>query len=181
MEGFSMLAKASVADGEAKGLFSTLDRIIPMAFRAIGIWCGGAIVLALTVSITWEVFARYTLNAPTSWAIDLTQHLMALLTFLGGAFVMVIGGHVRADAFYRKFAGRTKAVVDTVIYAICIAYLGILTWQSSIYSWHLLITWGKSEMFPLFPAQCAVTFGAFLTGVECLRQMVHSIMALKED
>jgi TRAP-type C4-dicarboxylate transport system permease small subunit len=161
-------------------VFSILDKIIPTAFKAIGLWFGGVFVIALTISISWEVAARYFFNAPTSWSIELTQHLMAMLTFLGGAFVMVIGGHVRADAFYRKFTGKTKATVDTFIYFICIIYLGILTWQSSLYSWHLLITWGKSEVFPLFPAQFTVTLGAFFTCVECLRQMAHSIMALKE-
>jgi len=165
-------------------VFSILDKIIPKAFQIIALWFGGLCIIVLTIGTAWEVIARYLFNAPTSWSIELTEHLMAILTFLSGAFVLVLDAHVRADAFYRKFTGKTKASVDIFIYFICIIYLGTLTWQSSLYSRHLLATWARSSggvMLPLFPAQFTATLGAFFTCVECLRKMVHSIMALREE
>ena len=43
-------------------------------FESLSIWIGRAFgwcILVLTLSVTYEVFVRYVLNAPTVWAFDM--------------------------------------------------------------------------------------------------------------
>ena len=157
-----------------------LDATIPKILRAVAL-IGGLTVVVMTILITREVIGRYFFNAPSPWSVELCEHLMVVFTFLGGPYVLVLNAHVRADFFYQKVTGKSKTILDLIIYSFTIIYLGILTWMSFLYSGQLLAKWTTSSGgldLPLFPAQATVTIGAFLISVECLRKIIHSIMQL---
>ena len=54
-------------------------------FESLSIWVGRAFgwcILILTLSVTYEVFVRYVLNAPTVWVFDM------MVQMYGGLFLM---------------------------------------------------------------------------------------------
>ncbi len=77
-------------------------------------WC----VLVLTASTCYEVFMRYVLNAPTAWAFDISYMMYGALFMMSGAYAMSRNAHVRGDFIYRKWAPRTQARLDLVLYFI---------------------------------------------------------------
>ena len=83
------------------------DEKIPKVLRAIA-FIGGLSVIVMMISISREVIGRYFFNAPSSWSVELCQHLMVVFTFLGGPYVLVLNAHVRADFFYQKITGKSK-------------------------------------------------------------------------
>jgi TRAP-type mannitol/chloroaromatic compound transport system permease small subunit len=92
-------------------------RVIDIFSKRIGqafAWC----VLVLTASTCFEVFMRYVLNNPTAWAFDMSYMMYGALFMMAGAYTLSRGAHVRGDFIYRKWAPRTQARVDIVLYVI---------------------------------------------------------------
>lgn len=77
-------------------------------------WC----IVVLTLGTTYEVFVRYVLNDPTSWAFDMSYILYGGLFLMSGAYALSRGAHVRGDVFYRLMPPRTQASVELVLYVI---------------------------------------------------------------
>lgn len=77
-------------------------------------WC----IVVLTVGTTYEVFVRYVLNDPTSWAFDMSFILYGGLFLMSGAYALSRGAHVRGDVFYRLMPPRVQGSVELVLYVI---------------------------------------------------------------
>jgi len=55
--------------------------------ESLSIWVGRAFgwcILILTLSVTYEVFVRYVLNAPTVWVFDMMVQMYGGSVFNGG-------------------------------------------------------------------------------------------------
>ena len=75
-------------------------------------------IFLLTLAISYEVFARYVMKAPTDWAYDVSYMLYGTLFMMAGAYTLSRNGHVRGDFIYRNWAPRTQARVDLVLYLL---------------------------------------------------------------
>jgi TRAP-type mannitol/chloroaromatic compound transport system permease small subunit len=91
------------------------------AIDALSLWVGKAfawLILVLTLGISYEVFVRYVLIAPTTWAFDFAYINYGAMFLMAGAYTLSRNGHVRADVMYRFWRPRTQATVDLVLYII---------------------------------------------------------------
>ncbi|WP_299678477.1 TRAP transporter small permease subunit [uncultured Roseobacter sp.] len=79
--------------------------------RAFG-WC----ILILTLSVSYEVFVRYVLNAPTVWAFDMMIQMYGALFLMCGAYALAQDTHVRADVIYRLLPIKVQAGLDFLLY-----------------------------------------------------------------
>jgi TRAP-type mannitol/chloroaromatic compound transport system permease small subunit len=77
-------------------------------------WC----IIMLMLGTSWEVFVRYVLDDPTSWAFDWSYIMYGALFYMAGAYTLSRGGHVRADMFSRLWPERVQAGVELVLYII---------------------------------------------------------------
>jgi TRAP-type mannitol/chloroaromatic compound transport system permease small subunit len=96
--------------------------------------------MPLVLGVTYEVFARYLLNAPTVWAYDLAYMLYGSIFMLGAAYALRHGAHVRTDFLYNDWSERRKAVADAVGYVLFLPallfYLFALGSQA-LHSWQI--------------------------------------------
>lgn len=76
----------------------------------------GWTILILTFAISYEVFARYVLRAPTEWAFDVSYILYGTLFMLAGPYALARNAHVRGDFLYRQWSPITQAKLDLVLY-----------------------------------------------------------------
>src|SRR3970040_2498199 len=84
-------------------------------------WVGHAfswLIVVLTLHVSWEVFARYALDAPRAWAFDVMIMLYGTLFMMAGAYTLSKGGHVRGDVLYGFFLPRTQATIDLILYIV---------------------------------------------------------------
>jgi len=91
------------------------------AIESLSIWVGRAFgwcILILTLSVTYEVFVRYVLNAPTVWAFDMMVQMYGALFLMAGPYALAQDSHVRADVIYRLFPVRLQATLDFILYFI---------------------------------------------------------------
>ncbi|PHR24179.1 MAG: TRAP transporter permease DctQ [Hoeflea sp.] len=89
------------------------------AVEGLSLWVGRAFgwcILILTLSVSYEVFVRYVLNAPTVWAFDMMIQMYGALLLMCGAYALAQDTHVRADVVYRLFPVRVQATLDFVLY-----------------------------------------------------------------
>lgn len=73
-------------------------------------------IVVLTLAICYEVFCRYVLRAPTTWAYDASYMLYGTLFMMAGAYTLARNGHVRGDFLYRNWPVKRQAMVDLVLY-----------------------------------------------------------------
>src|SRR3990170_1163599 len=67
---------------------------------ALSAWVGksfGWLILVLTLGISYEVFVRYVLRAPTTWAFDFAYITYGAMFLMAGAYALSRNNHVRAD------------------------------------------------------------------------------------
>ena len=90
-----------------------IDRLNAFIGQAFG-WS----ILALTLTVCYEVVARYFFGAPTTWAFDASYMLYGTLFMMAGAYTLSRNAHVRGDFLYRNWSQRRQAWMDLVLYLL---------------------------------------------------------------
>jgi TRAP-type mannitol/chloroaromatic compound transport system permease small subunit len=88
---------------------------------SLSMWVGKAfawLILVLTLGVSYEVFVRYVLSAPTTWAFDFSYITYGAMFLMAGAYTLSRNGHVRADVLYRFWKPRTQASMDLALYIL---------------------------------------------------------------
>ena len=91
------------------------------AIEELNIWIGRAFgwcILILTLSVAYEVFVRYVLNAPTVWVFDMMVQMYGALFLMAGPYALAQDTHVRADVIYRLLPVRWQARLDLMLYIL---------------------------------------------------------------
>lgn len=89
----------------------TIDQLSKSVGHAFA-WC----IVILTVGTSYEVFVRYVLHNPTSWAFDLSYILYGGLFIMSGAYALSRNAHVRGDVFFRLWPPRVQAGLELVLF-----------------------------------------------------------------
>jgi TRAP-type mannitol/chloroaromatic compound transport system permease small subunit len=147
----------------------------------VNTWVGrvaGWLILVLTFGVSYEVFVRYLLRAPTTWAYDVSYMTYGALFLLAGAYTLSRNGHVRGDMLYRTWRPRTQARLDLFLYVIFF-FPGILALIYSGYTFaRMSVMFREVSIFspagaPVFPLKTLIPITGvllFLQGiVECIR------------
>ena len=144
-------------------------------------WC----IIILTLGTSYEVFVRYALDDPTSWAFDFSYIMYGALFYMAGAYALSRGGHVRADMFYRLWRPRTQATVELVLY-ILFFFPGILAMISSgwVYGNESMKILEKSINspvgIPIWQIKMLIPVGALLIALQVLAEVLRCVLCLRD-
>jgi len=153
-----------------------LSKTIGHAFA----WC----IVILTLGTCYEVFVRYALNDPTSWAFDLSYLMYGAVFYMAGAYTLSRGGHVRADMFYRKWPERHQAVVELVLYVLFF-FPGILALvvAGGAYGFESMrlreVSVNSPAGMPIWPLKMMIQFGAALIALQGFAEVLRCIVCLR--
>ncbi len=145
-------------------------------------WC----LMILTMGTTYEVFVRYVLTAPTSWAFDMSYTMYGAMFFMAGAYALSRGGHVRADMFYRLWKPRTQATVELVLY-ILFFFPGVIAlvlsgWQYGYDSMKIReVSVNSPAGVPIWPLKMLIPFGAGLLALQGVAEVLRCVICLREN
>jgi TRAP-type mannitol/chloroaromatic compound transport system permease small subunit len=164
----------------ARKFIYTIDQLSKTVGHAFA-WC----IVMLAVGTSYEVFVRYLLNAPTSWAFDFSYILYGGLFFMSGAYTLSRGGHVRADMFSRLWPIRVQASIELFLY-IVFFFPGVLS--MSVAGWHYAYdSFRIKEMsinspigIPIWQIKMMIPFGAALLSLQGLAEVMRCVIALRE-
>jgi TRAP-type mannitol/chloroaromatic compound transport system permease small subunit len=144
-------------------------------------WC----ILFLTFGTCYEVFMRYVLNNPTSWAFDMSYIMYGALFYMTGAYTLSRGGHVRGDVFYRLWRPRTQATVELVLYIIFffpgVLALVVAGWAYGLEAEHIREVSVNSPVgVPVWHLKLLIPFGAALLAIQGIAEVLRCTMCLRD-
>lgn len=105
-----------------------LDRWVGAVLDAMVIALAGL----LLVLLNWAVFARFVLNDSVSWGEELPAHLLAVLTFIGAAYLTRTNEHLGFDAVLRILPARAVRWVMAANLALMAGFGALLAWYGGI-------------------------------------------------
>jgi TRAP-type mannitol/chloroaromatic compound transport system permease small subunit len=144
-------------------------------------WC----IVTLTLGTCYEVFVRYALNNPTSWAFDMSYLMYGAVFYMAGAYTLSRGGHVRADMYYRKWKPRTQARVELVL-LIIFFFPGVLAlvysgWGYGFQSMRILeVSVNSPAGVPIWPLKMMIPIGATLLALQGVAELLRCVICLKQ-
>jgi len=147
--------------------------------RAFG-WC----ILILTLSVAYEVFVRYVLNAPTVWAFDMMVQMYGALFLMAGAYALAQDAHVRGDVVYRLFSVRWQARVDFILY-ILFFFPGMLAlfwygWEIASDSWRYKeVSWNSPARIQIYFFKTLIPVAGVLLMLQGLAEMMRCWLAMR--
>ena len=143
-------------------------------------WC----IIILMLGTSYEVFVRYVLDDPTSWAFDFSYIMYGALFYMAGAYTLSRGGHVRADMFYRLWRPRTQAAVELVLYVVFffpgVTALVLAGWKYSSRAWgYLEVSSNSPAGIPIFQFKSVIVAAGVLLFLQGIAQVFRCIICLR--
>lgn len=147
-------------------------------------WC----ILIMTFGTAYEVFVRYVLRSPTSWAFDISYMMYGTLFMMAGAYTLSRGGHVRGDMLYRLWKPVTQAKVEFVLYflfffpgVIALMFAG---WKYAARSWSYNNGWGEVSVMspanvPISQFKTVIAVAGALLFLQGLAQVCRCIICMR--
>jgi TRAP-type mannitol/chloroaromatic compound transport system permease small subunit len=150
-------------------------------------WTGylfALIVAPLIIANVIEVFMRYVMNAPTSWALDVTTMSFGALFMLGAAYALLKGAHVRTDMLWEKFSNRKKGIIDSIAYLLfflpSMAILFVISIDDFLYSLSINEKSTSGIWQPvIWPLRAVIPVSAALLFLQGVSELMKSLWAAR--
>ena len=165
-----------------------IDRLSQWVGKAFA-WC----ILVLCLATTYEVFVRYVLRAPTSWAFDISYIMYGALFMMAGAYALSRNAHVRGDFVYRLWPPRVQASVELVLYflfffpgILAMIYAGIDYAAESVSFLPYGPTGPRGEIsinspvgVPVFPLKIILPLACFFLVLQGIAEAIRCVQCIK--
>ena len=143
-------------------------------------WC----IVVMTLGVSYEVFVRYVLRDPTSWAFDLSYMMYGTLFMMAGAYTLSRNGHVRADVLYRLWPQRVQAAVELVLYFLFffpgVIALILAGWKYAARSYRYQeVSVMSPANVPIFQFKMIVVAAGVLLLIQGLAQVCRCLLCLQ--
>jgi TRAP-type C4-dicarboxylate transport system permease small subunit len=152
-----------------------LDTFVARADRWLGVLLDGMVIALsglLLLLLNWAVFARFVLNDSVSWGEELPAHLLAMLTFIGAAYLTRTNEHLGFDAVLRVMPPPMMRVVTALNLALMGAFGAMLAWYGGIAA----ASFGARSLIsvdaPMILFRGAMPLGGALIALFCATRLV---------
>ncbi len=165
-----------------------IDRLSAWTGKSFA-WC----ILILTFATTYEVFVRYALRAPTSWAFDISYIMYGTLFMMAGGYALSRNAHVRGDFVYRLWPPRGQAGIELILYflfffpgVLALVYAGIDYAIESVNFMPYGVDGPRGEIsvnspagVPVFPLKIILPVASFILLLQGIAETIRCVMCLK--
>lgn len=161
-------------------------RYIHFADR-LSAWFGKAFawaIMIMALGVGYEVVVRRFLNAPTSWAFDISYIMYGTLFMMGGAYTLSRDGHVRGDFIYRLLKPRTQAKLEFILYIFFffpgVTALIVAGWKYAARS----VGYGEVSVnspadIPIFQFKMIIVAAGILLFIQGIAQMMRCVLCMR--
>ncbi len=151
--------------------FALVDR---MLLRLLDLVVAG-LALLLLVLLNYAVFSRFVLNASVSWGEELPAHLLAVLTFVGAAYLTRTSEHLGFDGVVRLLPDAVQRWVLGLNLVLMAAFGACLAYYGGVAAWSFLGRDLISIDLPVALFRGAMPLGGALIALICLARLVGLI------
>jgi TRAP-type mannitol/chloroaromatic compound transport system permease small subunit len=154
---------------------------------SLSTWVGKAfawLILVLTLGVSYEVFVRYALGAPTTWAFDFAYITYGAMFLMAGAYTLSRNGHVRGDVVYRLWRPRVQASVDLVLFIIFFLP-AVLAFMYSGWNYaKMSVQFREVSIFspagvPVFPLKALIPVTGLLLFIQGIAEIIRCILCIR--
>lgn len=103
--------------------------------NAICATIAGLVLLFVTFSIFIDVILRYFFNRPSIWITEVSSYLFLYIIFLGTAYALQQGLHIRVTFLLDRFNESLTRVFNLITSLLAIVFCFALLWQTSVMTW----------------------------------------------
>ena len=157
-------------------------------FESLSIWVGRAFgwcILILTLSVTYEVFVRYVLNAPTVWVFDMMVQMYGALFLMAGPYALAQDAHVRGDVIYRLLPFKVQARIDLILY-IFFFFPGMLAlfyfgYEIASDSWRYKeVSWNSPARIQIYFFKSLIPLAGGLLILQGISECMRCILCIRD-
>lgn len=141
----------------------TVIRNLIEALSRLLFWAAAVAIVAMTVSVTYEVISRYAVGRPTIWVTEVSSYLLVGVAFLGAAWTLREDGHIRMELLGEAGGPRGRRLSDLAMFVVAGAVAAALFWSG----WKMTLSshefgWRSSSLLatPLWIPQALIPLGA---------------------
>ena len=161
-----------------------MDRVL-VAIDAVSTatgWLAGWLIVPMTLAVAYEVVARYSFNAPTKWAYDVTYMLYGAQFMLAAAYTLLKGGHIRTDVFYERWSARTRATIDAVSYLLFF-FPGLLfvMYAGAVEAGQAWRIGERTAVGPMYPFKAIIPVTAALLLLQGVSELIKCARVIRGD
>ncbi|MCX8022765.1 MAG: TRAP transporter small permease [Syntrophorhabdaceae bacterium] len=133
--------------------------------RILGV-LAGLFILLMSLLNTLEVILRSVFNHPTLWTLPISQYLLLLAAFFGGAYCLQTDGHVNVDFIIERLGRRKRTVLLFLGYVISFIYVAVVLY----YAVQVAILSGRFgwDVVTTFPIPAVILYSAMIFGLGVL-------------
>jgi C4-dicarboxylate transporter, DctQ subunit len=141
------------------------------ALISVSAMMGGIFILITALLVGYEVIMRYVFDAPTLWTFDVTIFLIIYAAFLGSAFTLREGKHVRLEFFTHWLAryplpSRLLRILSNLIIIVFWLLATATAFRDTITAYKFSQVTQSYLRFPLILPLIALVLGGFLVLIQ---------------
>jgi len=157
-------------NGPAAGVLGALDRAMSLVNRSLLVPCMLALLAAAGI-LSYSVFARYFFKIATDWQDEAAVFLLVGATFLSGAYLQSVRGHIGIEAvsgLLPPAVNRWRLIaVDAISAAFCL-FFSWKSWTLLHEAWSEGQTTSSSWSPPLWIPYSLMAVGMSLVALQLL-------------
>lgn len=142
----------------------------------------GWIVVAMMLTISFDVAMRYMFNAPTTWSFEVNRYMLIMVVFLGGPWTLTAGGHVSVDLVTETMGTRRKLILEIVTSIMACIYMFMFTYESMIFTWEAWENATRSTEYlawPLWPIRMFLVIGGGLLSLQYIIKITEDTAKMR--
>ncbi len=140
------------------------------------------LLFAMLAILLGETVARLATGNPGIWTVETSQFLLVGYYILGGSYTLLIGGHVRMDAFYDRWSAKKKALADIMTFSIIAIFLvSLIIWgtRSSIAAIVLHQSSRTIWAPPMAPIKITMVTGMVLMLLQAIAELFKDLATVR--
>jgi len=135
-------------------------------------------VFAMMGILLFESISRTLFNRPHIWVVESSEFIMAAYYLLGGAYSLILEGHVRMDLLYGRWSAKRQALADVITGPFMIFYLVFLL-VGAYSSIDYAVRYGQKNYTPwappLAPVKIIMAIGILLMLLQAVATLIKDI------
>jgi len=174
-----MSGSATILEDDSK--LSIADRLF-FKLESLLNFVGGAVIFLLVFLATANVLGRWLFSLPIDGYVDWVEQAMAFMAFLGIAYTMRLGGHIRMDIMVAHLHGRLLWTVELISVCLMLIVTLVLIYGSYLHFWRAYDI-GDSSLdinLPTWPAKFVVPLALTVLACRLLLQVWGYVRAIRE-
>ncbi len=152
---------------------SLFDKFIDLFYFLAGCILGFVVMLE-----SIDSFARYLLNRPLPWGVEIAEYSLFVITFFGTAWLLRENKHINVEVFIERLSSRAKRYMRIIVLAIsCVtlAFLSYFSFICTIDTYKMGVSVAKILTIPKFIFIAIMCFGYLFLFLESFREFIQEM------